>query len=114
MSKDFKDIGHNVIKGIGALQESHPDLMKSFGSLAAAATKTNALDMKTKELMALAVGITSHCDGCVAYHTKKSLDLGASREEVVETIGLAIYMGGGPAVVYGADALTAYDQFSAH
>jgi AhpD family alkylhydroperoxidase len=113
MSKDFKDISHNVIKGIGALQESHPDLMKSFGALSTAATKTNALDMKTKELMALAVGITSHCDGCVAFHTKKALELGTSREEVVETIGLAIYMGGGPAVVYGADALTAYDQFSA-
>ena len=86
--------------------------MNSFGALANAATTSNALDMKTKELMALAVGITSHCDGCVAYHTKKALELGASREEIVETIGLAIYMGGGPAVVYGADALTAYDQFS--
>lgn len=112
MSKDFKDISSNLIKGIGALQASHPDVMNSFGALSTAATTSNALDMKTKELMALAVGITSHCDGCIAYHTKKALELGANREEVVETIGLAIYMGGGPAVVYGADALTAFDQFS--
>lgn len=112
MAKNFKEINHNVIKGIGALQESHPDLIKSFGALATAATRENALDVKTKELMALAVGITSHCDGCVAYHTKKAIELGATRDEVVETIGLAIYMGGGPAVVYGSDALMAYDQFS--
>jgi AhpD family alkylhydroperoxidase len=62
--------------------------------------------------MALAIGIAVHCDGCVAYHTKMAHQHGASREEVVETVAVAVYMGGGPAVVYGADALRAYDQFS--
>jgi len=111
VTKDFIAIEHDVMKGIGALLEAHPDVMKAFGSLGTEATKSQALDVKTKELMALAIGITSHCDGCVAYHTKKAHQHGATREEVAETIGLAIYMGGGPAVVYGADALTAYDQF---
>jgi len=112
MSKDFGDIHENLMQGISDLSKGHPELMTSFGALSNAATKTNALTAKTKELMALAVGITSHCDGCVAFHSKKALELGASREEIIETIGLAIYMGGGPAVVYGADALKAYDQFS--
>lgn len=110
--KDYKSLAHDVVKGVGALSESEPDVMKAFGSLANEATKSKALDIKTKELMALAIGITSHCDGCVAYHTKKAEQHGATRDEVAETIALAIYMGGGPAAVYGAQALTAYDQFA--
>lgn len=111
MSKDFKAIAQGVVKGVGALHEASPDVMNAFGALAEAATTSNALDIKTKELMALAVGITTHCDGCVAYHIKEAYQHGASREEVTETIGLAIYMGGGPAAVYGAQALSAFDQF---
>jgi AhpD family alkylhydroperoxidase len=77
----------------------------------AAETASNAIDTKTKELMALAIGIAVHCDGCVAYH-KMAHQHGASRDEVAETVALAVCMGGGPAAVYGADALRAYDQFS--
>jgi len=86
--------------------------MKAFGALSTAATASKAIDTKMKELMALAIGIAVHCDGCVAYHTKMARQHGASREEVAETVALAVYMGGGPAAVYGADALRAYDQFS--
>ncbi len=84
--------------------------MKAFGALSTAATASNAIDTKMKELMALAIGIAVHCDGCVAYHTKMAHQHGASREEVAETAALAVYMGGGPAAVYGADALRAYDN----
>ena len=62
--------------------------------------------------MALAIGIAVHCDGCVAYHTRAAHRHGATRDEVAETVALALYMGGGPAAVYGADALRAYDQFA--
>ena len=62
--------------------------------------------------MALAISIAVHCDGWVAYHTKMAHQHGATRDELVETVTLAIYMGGGPAAVYGADAVRAYDQFS--
>ena len=80
--------------------------MKAFGSLSTAATASKAIDTKTKELMALAIGIAVHC-GCVAYHTKMAHQHRASREEVAETVALAIYMGGGPAAMYGGDALRA-------
>lgn len=113
MSKDFKQIADDVAHGIGLIRQGAPDAIKAFGALSIAATATHALDSKTKELMALAIGIAVHCDGCVAYHTKAALRHGASREEVAETVALSIYMGGGPAAVYGADALRAYDQLSA-
>ncbi len=112
MSKDFAEVAHDVITGVGLLQRGAPDTMKAFGALSTAATASKALDTKTKELMALAIGIAAHCDGCLAYHTKMAHQHGATREEVPETASLAIYMGGGPAAVYGGDALRAYDQFA--
>jgi AhpD family alkylhydroperoxidase len=112
MSKNFIEIAQDVINGVGLLHRASPDTASAFRSLAKAATASKALDTKTKELMALAIGITTHCDGCVAFHTKMAHQLGASREEVAETVALAVYMGGGPAAVVGADALRAYDQFA--
>ena len=99
MSKDFVQIANEVVTGVGLLRQGTPDAMKAFASLAAASTAANAIDTKTKELMALAIGIAVHCDGCVAYHTKMAHQNGASRQEVIETVALAVYMGGGPAAV---------------
>ena len=112
MGKDYAQIANDVVTGVGLLRQGAPDTVKAFGSLSTTATATKALDTKTKELMALAIGIAIHCEGCVAYHTKMAHQHGATREEVVETVALAVYMGGGPAAVYGGDALRAYDQFS--
>lgn len=112
MSKDFVQIANDVIAGAGLIRQAAPDAMKGFAALSTSATAAHTIDSKIKELMALAIGIAVHCDGCVAYHTKMALAHGASREEIAETVALAIYMGGGPAAVYGGDALRAYDQFS--
>ena len=112
MSKDFTQAADDVMTGVGLLRKAAPDAMNAFGALSAAATASKAIDTKSKELMALAIGIAVHCDGCVAYHTKMAYQHGASREEIAETAALAIYMGGGPAAVYGADALRSYDQLA--
>lgn len=112
MNRDFAQVASDVVSGVGLLQRGAPDTMKAFGALSMAATASKTIDTKMKELMALAIGIAVHCDGCVAYHTKMAHQHGASREEVAETVALAIYMGGGPAAVYGGDALRAYDQFN--
>jgi AhpD family alkylhydroperoxidase len=112
MGKDFAGAAHDVVAGVGLLQRAAPETAKAFASLALAATTSKTIDTKTKELMALAIGIAVHCDGCVAYHAKMAHQHGATREEVAETVALAVYMGGGPAAVLGGDALRAYDQFS--
>lgn len=112
MSKDFAQIANDVMTGVGLIRQGTPDTMKAFAALSTAATAPGAIDTKTKELMALAIGIAVHCDGCVAYHTKMAHQHGASRPEVAETVALAVYMGGGPAAVYGGDVLRAYDQFA--
>ena len=106
MAKDLSSLMAEVRKGV-------PETAKAFSQLAAAATSPGALDVKTKELMALAIGITVRCDGCIAFHVKAAVKHGASREELLETIGMAMYMGGGPSFIYGAQALEAFDQFKA-
>ena len=112
MSKDFAQIANDVVTGAGLLRQGAPEAMTAFASLAKAATAPGALDPKTKELMAMAIGIAVRCEGCVAFHAKMAHRNGATRQEILETVSLAIYMGGGPASVYGADAVRAYDQFS--
>ncbi|MDP2449626.1 MAG: carboxymuconolactone decarboxylase family protein [Polaromonas sp.] len=112
MAGKFTQLADEVASGIGLIREGSPESMKAFGALSLAATADKSLDPKTKELMALAIGIAVHCDGCVAYHTRAAHKLGATREEVAETVALALYMGGGPAAVYGADAIRAYNEFA--
>jgi AhpD family alkylhydroperoxidase len=113
MATRFTLAADEVAAGIGLLRDAAPDAAKAFGSLALAATTSRALDSKTKELMALAISIAVHCEGCVAYHTRAARKHGATRQDVSETVALAVYMGGGPAAVYGADALRAFDEFAA-
>lgn len=112
MTKEYK----NIITDIGTYsKELHkliPETMAGFTAMAKSATQTKVLDEKTKEMIALALGVAAHCDGCLGYHTKALVRLGATREEVAETLGMAIYMGGGPSLMYAADALRSFDQFS--
>jgi AhpD family alkylhydroperoxidase len=87
--------------------------MHAFVSLSLAATAAGALDIRTKELMGLAISIAVPCEDCVAYHTRAALEAGASRQEVAETAALAVPMCGGPAAVYGPGALRAFDEYAA-
>ena len=112
MSKDYADIYSNLQGLMGRLQGDAPGVMEGFGKLHEASTADGALDTKTKELIALGIGITVRCDGCIAYHVHDALHAGASRDEIVETIGVAVMMGGGPSVVYGCEALEAMDQLA--
>lgn len=96
-----------------ALRQGNPDVMGVFRTLDQTASKAGALDSKTKELICLAIGIAIRCDGCLAYHAKAAIKYGATREEVLDMIGVAVYMGGGPANIYGAEALDAFDSLLA-
>lgn len=89
------------------------EVMKHFSAIAQAALAPNALDVKTKELIALAISVAVRCDDCVAFHAKAAVEQGASRAEVLETLGMAIYMGAGPSAMYASHALGAFTQFEA-
>ncbi len=88
-----------------------PAPMAGFANLHAAASANGALDTKTKELIALGIAVSAGCDSCIAYHVRDALAAGATRNEVLEALGVAVMMGGGPAAMYACDALTALEQF---
>jgi len=111
MDKNYPDITRAISANLKVLRKDIPDTMQGISALAQAATRDGALDKKTKELIALALGVASRCDGCIGFHTDALVKLNATREEVEETLGMAIYMGGGPSLMYAADAMGAYEQF---
>ena len=112
MTKDFPEIIDDMHSTVGDLRNALPETMAGFARMGVAAKSNGALDAKTKELIAVAIGVSGRCDACIASHTKAALDHGASREEFLDMLSMAIYMGGGPSVAYGAQALHAYNQFA--
>jgi AhpD family alkylhydroperoxidase len=113
MPNDYRARYEELNRQIGALGERAPDTMAGFSAMHEASATKGALPPKTKELLALAIGIAVHCDGCIAYHAHDAIAAGASLEEITETIEVAVMMGGGPSVVYGSQALEAAEQFLA-
>ena len=112
MEKSYPEITKRINNNMKTLRSGITETMQGFSSLAQAATKEGALDKKTKELIALAIGVSQRCDSCIGFHVKTLIDLGVTKEELEETLGVAIYMGGGPSLMYAADAMQAYEQFS--
>ena len=113
MAKDYARISADQDARAAVLFKANPEIMRAHRQAMTAAQAPKALDGRIAELMALAIAIAQRCEGCVVYHTGAALKKGASRDEILDTIAVAIEMGGGPATVYGADALAAYDQFAA-
>jgi AhpD family alkylhydroperoxidase len=112
MHKDWKTANRTLSQAITTYRAASPEVAKAFSGLASAATAEGALSPKLKELIALGIGIAGRCDGCVGFHTAAAVRHGATRQEVLEAIGVAVYMGGGPSYVYGAQALEAFDQLT--
>jgi AhpD family alkylhydroperoxidase len=111
MEKSYSDITKRISGDLRKLRQDIPDTMKAFSALAQAATRDGALDRKTKELIALAIGVAVRCDGCIGFHTETLVKLGATRQEVEEVLSMAVYMGGGPSLMYAADAISAFEEF---
>lgn len=113
MIDDYPALHKKLQQMSGKLARDLRGPMSAFAQLNAATTAPGALDTKTKQLIALGIGITARCEGCIAYHVHDAILAGATRAEILETMGISIMMGGGPAVVYACQALEALDQFTA-
>ena len=109
---EHAELIQNINESLTPFRKSQSQAMQGFGQLAKAAMAEGAISAKNKELMALAIGITQHCSGCVAFHVKALLKLGCTREELEEMLTICVYMGGGPALMYSAEALKAWDTLA--
>lgn len=112
MSKNYQDIITRVSANVGKFSKESSSTMQAFHQLSQAATKDGALSEKTKELIALAIGIAKQCDACIGFHTQKLVKLGVDKNEFVEMLNVAVYMGGGPSLMYATEALSAFEEFS--
>ncbi|TCZ64476.1 carboxymuconolactone decarboxylase family protein [Roseicella aquatilis] len=113
MHQDWPQLAAGLSAPLKELRGGAAEVMKGFSGLARAALEPKALDTRTKELVALGIAVATRCDACIAFHAEAAVRHGATREEVMETMGMAIYMGAGPSVMYAAQAIEAYDQFKA-
>ena len=112
MSTYYTDLTRGISAELGKLRGEIPDALQAFHALGKSASAAGALDKKTKELIAVALSVAARCDPCVGYHAKALVELGASRAQVAEALGMAVYMGGGPSLMYAAKASAAFDEFS--
>lgn len=112
MTNDWIGMTKDLRAGLREMRSGAPEVMKAFAGIAQAALQPKALDTKTKELIALAISVAVRCEDCIAFHAKAAVDQGATSDEVLETLGMAIYMGAGPSAMYAAHALEAYQQFA--
>ncbi len=94
------------------LRRRIPAVFEGYGALSKAVFANGALDAKTKELIALAIGVSKRCDGCIASHARAAVRHGATPEEAAEAIGVSILMNGGPGTVYAPKAMQAFLEFS--
>ena len=108
----FGEMTRELSAQMEELRNLIPSTMSGFSQLAQGATAEGALSKKTKELVALGIAVSCRCDGCIGFHSKALVSLKATRAEIAETLAMAIYMGGGPSVMYAAEALRAFDEFS--
>jgi len=107
-----KDVLNDLSPLHRELRRAIPEVYKGFGELHHAAFAPGALDARTKELIALAIGVVEGCDGCIASHAQAAARAGASRQEAAEAIGVTFLMNGGPATIYGPRAYDAFCEFA--
>ncbi len=111
--KNYLQEHQHLEERLAQLGHELPGPMSGFARLHRKAMEDGALAAKVKEMMALAISIVVGCDGCIAYHVHDALKAGATRQELLETVGVGLLMGGGPGSIYAAHALDAIDQFVA-
>ncbi|WP_133128903.1 carboxymuconolactone decarboxylase family protein [Legionella nagasakiensis] len=112
MSEKFTQITKDITTQLGKMRKEMPEVMSGFAAISQAASKDGILDKKTKELIAMALAVANHCPGCIGFHAQTLVKLQTRREELLETLAMAIYMGGGPSLMYAAEALEAFEEFN--
>jgi AhpD family alkylhydroperoxidase len=110
---DWNAYRGDLTKTLGEVGRINPDVLKGYNQLSKAAPATPTLDAKTRELIALAVAVTTRCDGCIAVHSEAARKAGATKDEVVEALGVAIALNAGAALIYTARAFDAFTESAA-
>jgi AhpD family alkylhydroperoxidase len=111
MSKSFKTITQDISKALTTFRKEAVTPMQGFDTMAKSAMAEGSLSALDKELIATAIAVATRCDGCIGFHVRALVRMGATREQINEMLAVTVYMGGGPSLMYAAEVLRAYDEF---
>ena len=111
MTASYKELAGELGGKLKELSREIPETMQGFSQMSKTTHADGALSAKYKELMAMAIGITVRCPGCLAFHAQACVKMGVTRAEFEEMLQVTAYMGGGPSLMYAAEALRAYEEF---
>lgn len=112
MSKSYKEITQNIKQLLMPFRQEAAEHMTAFDAMAKAAMAPGVLSALQKELIATGIAVSTRCDGCIGFHVKSLVRLGATREQLNEMLAVAVYMGGGPSLMYAAEVLLAFEEFN--
>lgn len=108
----WKSFLSKTVNQLGTLEKETPETFAGFNMMAKRAKQDGVLGQKTKEFIALGIAVSTRCESCIGFHVRTLVQLGTTREEMVDALSMISYMGGGPAISFSARALEAYDEFS--
>ncbi len=97
---------------LGAFAQAAPELMAGFAKVSKTATAAGAFSSAQRELIAVGIAVVKGCEDCILYHVDAAIRHGASEQELIETLEVAVEMGGGPAVMYAGKALEVFRGLS--
>src|SRR5450830_566979 len=109
---DHTGLIQDINEGLAPFRKTQAEVMQGFGQMARAAMAEGVISAKNKELMALAIGVTQRCSGCIGFHIKSLHKLNCTRAELEEMLSVCVYMGGGPALMHAAEALKAWESLA--
>ena len=108
MMLDWTNYHQELLARLGEITRLSPDTIKGYQVLSGAGARTGQFDGKTRELIALACAVTLRCDGVITVHATAAVKHGATKEQLVEVLGVAIALGAGAALVYSVRTLEAF------
>ena len=105
MAYNVRELLNSFVGGLDEVGKTNPDQVNAFMGLLGAAYEPNALDVKTKELISVAIGCFTRCEYCIVYHSYKAFEAGATKEEIMEAAMVSVAFGGGPSMAYSVTLL---------
>jgi AhpD family alkylhydroperoxidase len=111
MIRNWKEYRDQIAGAVREIGTANPDLVKAYAAFHHANSNSKHLDAKTRELIALGVAVTLRCDGCINAHSEAAIKAGASKEEVIDALGVAVMVNAGATMVYSAHTIDAFNAW---
>ena len=101
----YSEVGPRMEK----MKKDAPAMVTGFGTLFSKVMTDGAISLREKELIALSIAVAVNCHPCIMAHTKKCLETGSTKSQILEAVSVAVVMGGGPAYMHVMEVIDALE-----